>query len=214
MSDLPPHSRPSQMESVMKSFPFALAFLTLATSAMAETPVLNVLTYDSFAADWGPGPAIAKGFEAAVNGHRLSRADLFDTTYTLVPGSDPKQFTTRSLAIAEAILPGLQDALLDDDRSLAFAVAVDRNGYLPVHNAAYSKPQRPGDPVWNAANARNKRIFDDRAGLSAARNVQPFLIQSYPREMGDGTTIMMKEIDVPITLFGQHWGGFRMAYKM
>ena len=47
-----------------KSFPLALAFLTLATSAMAETPVLNVLTYDSFAADWGPGPAIAKGFEA------------------------------------------------------------------------------------------------------------------------------------------------------
>lgn len=48
----------------MKTFPLALAFLTLATSAMAETPVLNVLTYDSFAADWGPGPAIAKGFEA------------------------------------------------------------------------------------------------------------------------------------------------------
>jgi methyl-accepting chemotaxis protein len=158
--------------------------------------------------------AITKAFEQAVHGQRLSRSDLFDTRYALIPGSDPKQFSTRSLAIAEAILPGLQDPLLQEDASLAFAVAVDRNGYLPVHNAAYSKPQRPGDPIWNAANARNKRIFDDRAGLSAARNVQPFLIQSYPREMGDGTTIMMKEIDVPITLFGQHWGGFRMAYKM
>jgi thiamine transport system substrate-binding protein len=31
---------------------------------MAEVPVLDVLTYDSFTAEWGPGPAIAKGFEA------------------------------------------------------------------------------------------------------------------------------------------------------
>lgn len=49
----------------MKSFPIALAFLSMTTMAMAETPVLNVLTYDSFAADYGPGPAIAKGFEAS-----------------------------------------------------------------------------------------------------------------------------------------------------
>lgn len=48
----------------MKTFHLALAFLSLAPMAMAETPVLNVLTYDSFAADWGPGPAIAKGFQA------------------------------------------------------------------------------------------------------------------------------------------------------
>jgi thiamine transport system substrate-binding protein len=48
---------------MMKPIHLALAFLSLGQMAMAETPVLNVLTYDSFAADWGPGPAIAKGFE-------------------------------------------------------------------------------------------------------------------------------------------------------
>ena len=48
----------------MKSFPFALAFLSMTSMAMAETPMLNVLTYDSFATEYGPGPAIAKGFEA------------------------------------------------------------------------------------------------------------------------------------------------------
>ena len=47
----------------MKTIHLALAFVSLAPMAMAETPVLTVLTYDSFAADWGPGPAIAKGFE-------------------------------------------------------------------------------------------------------------------------------------------------------
>ncbi len=48
----------------MKPIHLALAFVPLATMAFAETPVLKVLTYDSFAAEWGPGPAIEKGFEA------------------------------------------------------------------------------------------------------------------------------------------------------
>lgn len=39
-----------------------LAFL--ASPALADTPVLTVLTYDSFTSEWGPGPAIEKGFEA------------------------------------------------------------------------------------------------------------------------------------------------------
>lgn len=48
----------------MRSFVFAAGFLGLASMAQAETPVLNVLTYDSFVAEWGPGPAIEKAFEA------------------------------------------------------------------------------------------------------------------------------------------------------
>jgi thiamine transport system substrate-binding protein len=42
----------------------AAGLLTFATSALAETPVLTVLTYDSFTSEWGPGPAIEKAFEA------------------------------------------------------------------------------------------------------------------------------------------------------
>ena len=48
----------------MKTIPLAAGFACLATLAAAETPVLDVYTYDSFAAEWGPGPAIEKGFEA------------------------------------------------------------------------------------------------------------------------------------------------------
>lgn len=96
---------------------------------------------------------------------------------------------------------------------MVFCAAVDRNGYLGVHNNIYSLPQRRGDAVWNTAHSRNRRIFDDRAGLSAARNVRPYLIQNYPRDMGNGVIVMMREIDVPIRVFGKHWGGFRTAYK-
>src|SRR5262249_47952632 len=54
-----------------------------------------------------------------------------------------------------------------------------------------------------------RRIFDDRAGLAAARNVRPYLIQIYARDMGNGVTVVMREIDAPIRVFGKHWGGFR-----
>ncbi len=43
----------------------AVAGLALcATGAMADTPVLQVMTYDSFVTEWGPGPAIEAAFEA------------------------------------------------------------------------------------------------------------------------------------------------------
>ncbi len=43
----------------------AVAGLALcATGALAETPVLQVLTYDSFVTEWGPGPVIEATFEA------------------------------------------------------------------------------------------------------------------------------------------------------
>ena len=48
----------------MKVLCFAAGFLAFAQAAQAETPVLDVLTYDIFVAEWGPGPAIEKAFEA------------------------------------------------------------------------------------------------------------------------------------------------------
>ncbi len=39
-------------------------------------------------------------------------------------------------------------------------------------------------------------------------------VQSYARDMGNGKTIMMREIDVPIRVKGRHWGAFRTAYRL
>ncbi|MFP5478141.1 MAG: thiamine ABC transporter substrate binding subunit [Alphaproteobacteria bacterium] len=47
----------------MKKQLLAAGLLTIAAPALAETPVLTVLTYDSFTSEWGPGPAIEKAFE-------------------------------------------------------------------------------------------------------------------------------------------------------
>jgi thiamine transport system substrate-binding protein len=42
-----------------------LATTIASTPAQAETPVFIVMTYDSFAAEWGPGPAVEAAFEAS-----------------------------------------------------------------------------------------------------------------------------------------------------
>lgn len=157
---------------------------------------------------------IACVFEEAVSSGKLSRDALFDNQYVPIEGTNPQQFRTQFLDALEEILPPIQEHLLASDHRMIICAAVDRNGYLPVHNKTYSQPQRPEDLTWNTANSRYRRIFDDRAGLSAARYVRPYLIQHYPRDMGNGVTIIMREIAVPIRVFGKHWGGFRTTYKM
>ncbi|MGN6570685.1 MAG: methyl-accepting chemotaxis protein [Pseudolabrys sp.] len=156
---------------------------------------------------------IGAAFGDAVNSGRVSLDDMFDNDYVPIPGTDPQQYRNRFLDVADRILPPLQEPMLAHDERMVFCACIDRNGYLPVHNLAYGKPQRPGDVLWNTANSRNRRIFDDRAGLSSGRVVQPYLIQNYPRNMGD-RTVMMWEIDAPIRVFGKHWGGLRTAYTL
>ncbi len=41
----------------------ALALLPVAAGAAEDAPALTIYTYDSFTADWGPGPAVKKAFE-------------------------------------------------------------------------------------------------------------------------------------------------------
>ena len=61
----PPNPARSRMEMKMKTTMIATGFLALATTAVAQDrPVLTVYTYDSFAAEWGPGPQIEEAFEA------------------------------------------------------------------------------------------------------------------------------------------------------
>jgi methyl-accepting chemotaxis protein len=160
------------------------------------------------------GAALTKIFENGVASGAISVEDMFDTNYVEIAGSNPVQYRTRILDWADRALPPFQEAFLARDPRMAFCAMIDRNGYLPVHNKIYSHPQRPGDVTWNTANSRNRRIFNDAAGLAAGRNLRAYLIQSYARDMGNGNTVMMREIDVPVRVKGRHWGGFRTAYRL
>jgi methyl-accepting chemotaxis protein len=155
---------------------------------------------------------LSAALEQAVAQGRISLADLFDDKYQAVPGSNPAQMTTRFAALTDELFPPVQEELLAFDRKVVFCAAVDRNGYLPTHNLKFSQPQG-ADPVWNAAHARNRRVFNDRTGLAAGRNERRFLLQTYRRDMGGGQRVLMKDLSAPITVQGRHWGGLRLAYS-
>jgi methyl-accepting chemotaxis protein len=140
-------------------------------------------------------------------------SDLFDESYEPIPGTDPRQMRTRFVDVTDRRFPDIQEPMLNFDPRVVFCAAVDRNGYLPTHNAKFSKPQGK-DVAWNTANCRNRRIFADRVGLAAGRNEQAFLVQTYRRDMGGGQYALMKDVSAPIAVGGRHWGGLRLAYKI
>ena len=156
---------------------------------------------------------VAEIFGAAVRRGEITLSHLFDTNYRELPGTNPVQVVTRFTEFTDRVLPPVQEPVLAFDRRIAFCATVDRNGYLPTHNRIYSQPQGD-DPVWNAANCRNRRIFNDRTGLSAGRSTRPFLLQTYRRDMGGGEYVLMKDCSAPIMVEGRHWGGVRIAYRV
>ncbi|HEX2146609.1 MAG TPA: methyl-accepting chemotaxis protein [Pseudorhizobium sp.] len=153
-------------------------------------------------------------FEEAVKTGRMDMVSLFDRQYQPIKGTDPVQYITRFTDFTDSVLPSIQEKVAASDERIAFCAAVDENGYLPTHNRKFSHPQRPGDVDWNTANCRNRRIFNDRVGLSAGRNTEPFLLQTYRRDMGGGQFVLMKDISAPITVNGRHWGGLRLAIRV
>jgi methyl-accepting chemotaxis protein len=156
---------------------------------------------------------IEAAFETEIVEGRATLDDLLDRDYLPIEGSDPEQVMTRFTELTDRVLPALQEPVLGLDDRIVFCAAVDDNGYLPTHNRKFSQPQG-SDPVWNAANCRNRRIFADKVGLRAGQSTAPFLMQSYRRDMGGGQFVIMKDLSVPLTVRGRHWGGVRLAYKV
>jgi methyl-accepting chemotaxis protein len=155
---------------------------------------------------------IGARFEEALAQGEITLAALFDERYQKVQGSNPQQFVNAFVSFTDAVLPEIQEPILDFSPLVTFCAAVDRNAYLPTHNLKFSQPQGR-DPVVNAATSRNRRIFNDRTGLRAAKNKATFLLQTYRREMSAGQYVLMKDVSAPIWVAGRHWGALRIGYR-
>jgi methyl-accepting chemotaxis protein len=157
---------------------------------------------------------IGEIFSDAVERRRITREALFSRDYTPIPNTGPEQVMTPFTEFTDYVLPPLQEPMLRFSDKVVFCAAVNLDGYLPTHNNKFSQPQKRNDPDWNASNCRNRRIFNDRVGLAAGKSTRPFLLQAYRRDMGNGQTVMMKDLSAPIFVNGEHWGGIRLAYKV
>ena len=156
---------------------------------------------------------ISAAFESAVERGDIRLEQLMDENYREIPGTDPKQSLTDYVEFTDRILPSIQDPIQKIDPRIVFCVAWARGGYLPTHNPNYRLPQGK-DPVWNNANCRNRRLFNDRAVKKVAANTKPFLLQTYRRDMGGGNFVLMKDVSSPIRVRGRHWGAFRMGFRL
>ena len=155
---------------------------------------------------------IESEFEAAIQRGEITADQFFDEKYREIPGTNPPQYMTDYVDLTDRLLPPIQDPIQKIDPRVVFCCAWAKGGYLPTHNPNYRQP--PGkDPVWNAANCRNKRLFKDRAVQRVGANTKPFLLQTYRRDMGGGNFVLMKDLSAPIFIRGRHWGAFRMGFK-
>ncbi|MEZ4600383.1 MAG: methyl-accepting chemotaxis protein [Syntrophotaleaceae bacterium] len=132
--------------------------------------------------------------------------NVFDQNYQPIPGTNPQKYRTAyDETLATRIQP-LLDGLLNETKGCSFVLCVDANGYAPTHNSIYSRPLT-GDYETDRTNSRDKRMFDDKAGLKSARNTKPVLLHSYLRDTGE----VLSEFALPIKVAGKHWGAIRIG---
>src|SRR5471030_2181019 len=145
---------------------------------------------------------VGRIFSAAIGSGKITRDALFDRRYTPIPNTDPPKHTTAFDAYTDRALPDLQESLLVAMPQLAYASAVDNNGYFPTHNKKFSQPLT-GDYAVDIVNNRTKRIFSDRTGKRCGSNTKPFLLQTYKRDTGE----VMHDLAAPCPAPSAWWTG-------
>lgn len=150
---------------------------------------------------------IEAAFEGGIRSGEVSVDDLFDTDYRAIPGTDPVQYRSRFDRFTDRVLPPIQESLIREIDQMVAAICLDRNGYIPTHHLAMSRPAT-GDPEHDAVHSRSKLILNDHHSRQAASNTEPYLFQT---SVLAGTGETVRELAIPIHVQGRHWGNLRCA---
>ncbi len=133
--------------------------------------------------------------------------NVFDQNYVKMPvNTEPPKFSVSYYEEFEREFPRYYDEVMNSIKGCMYAVPVDLNGYLAAHNGKYANPLT-GDPKKDLFGNRTRRFFNNPAELRAARNTEPFLIQTYLRDTGE----ILCDLAMPIYVAGRHWGNVRVG---
>jgi methyl-accepting chemotaxis protein len=132
--------------------------------------------------------------------------DVFDRNYRLIAASKPQRFSTVYDSHFDKELRPMYDSALADISGSIYALCVDENGYAPTHNSKFAKPPT-GKFEVDLLNTRDKRMFNDKVGITLAKNTSPFLLQTYMRDTGE----TINDFSMPIIVKGRHWGAIRIG---
>jgi methyl-accepting chemotaxis protein len=151
--------------------------------------------------------------ERALADGTLTMAQLFDTDYRRVPGSNPERFRTSLSDWADAHWQPLFDRIVTAHPEVKMSSAGDMNGFLPTHISDCSRAPT-GDIVHDTAHCRNGRILFDETDAAAKRSTAPFFMAVY-RQEGDGTNyVTVRNVYMPATIGGRRWGDLEVAYQL
>lgn len=159
----------------------------------------------------GGAASMAQVLESAIDSGKFTIEQIFDTKYQPFDklldnqGKELVLYHTAYDTYLDNAIQKIEDDI-QKDSEVTFAVLVDRNGYLPVHNTNFSQKTRD----FNTN--RTKRLFNDPVGLKAGQNsnLEAPLKQVYKRDTGE----TMWDISFPVYVKNQHWGGFRIGFSM
>lgn len=136
--------------------------------------------------------------------------DLFAKDYrALNPEDRYVQYMTSYVSSLEPVLQPVLDGFLQEKPDFAYAVAVNTDGYVPVHHANVSRP-RTGNPDEDNTYSRNMRkYFDTRAEQRRCTHESPFLLQTFIRDTGQ----ILNDLSIPLYVGGRHWGALIMGFE-
>ncbi|MGY6551851.1 MAG: methyl-accepting chemotaxis protein [Erythrobacter sp.] len=150
--------------------------------------------------------------EAALASGALSQADLFDTDYALIAGSNPPRYHTRLSDWAHREWRPFLDAAKASDACVLAAACTDMNGFLPTHLTERSR-NPTGDLAHDTKYCRNGRMILDPIDRKAKASHAPYMMAVY-RQEGDGQTYqVVRNVYVPLIIGGRRWGDFELAYS-
>ncbi|MFA5989206.1 MAG: methyl-accepting chemotaxis protein [Sphingomonas sp.] len=158
------------------------------------------------------GGEIVDLVERGIRRGELSAADVFDTDYQLIPGTNPAQHSTRLNIWADANIRPLLDRVMNDIDLCVGCVISDINGYLPTHMTLRSQPQG-ADVEWNSTWSRNRRKMGlDDSTARAVKSTAPAMLACYRMVLGNSSFLPLKNVFVPLYFGGRRWGNFELAY--
>lgn len=141
---------------------------------------------------------VAHLIETAVSRSELDEASVFDDAYeSVAPGL---YGLARGKAMADLLAPALKPLVSPGEGAVACMV-VDRNGFVLADDIA---PCKSWEPLAG-------RILADRPGIVAARSTRPFVLQAHS-VLGPEPRRPLREIAVPLRIFGRHWGALRVVF--
>lgn len=152
---------------------------------------------------------VQQALEQAVQSNQIKKEALFDRNHKKIDGTKPPKYTTLYDRLTDTILPSIQEAILNSSVQSVYAITTDNCGYVPTHNNQFCQPLT-GDYQQDLAGNRTKRIYEDRVGITCGTHYEPFKLQTYRRDTGE----LMFDVSAPITILGEHWGGFRLGYRL